>query len=366
MRHGHDRLAQRRPPVGLEVQRLLDAVVGVLDAGPVRLHAHGVDAGVGPAAAGHLLERLDDAVDLHVVDGLGAALLPGQPEPLGEAVDGDHPLGPQQVGAPLRHEPDAAAAPDGDRVAGLDVAEVGPHVAGGGGVGEEEHLLVGHALGGVEAVVVGERDADVLGVRPGVAAEGVGVAVDAGRRVAEHRHLQLGLRVRVVAEREELVLAVPALAADDERRDDHAVALLDLLHLGAGLDHLAHELVADDVAGLHRRQVAVDEVQVRAAGRRQRHLQDGVVGVDDRRVGDGPDSQVVHAVPVECSHRDVLLSGCRRVRPAAGRWWGSRRSRPGPGSSGAPARRTAWARSPGASRPPGRGPRPAGRSECGG
>ena len=115
--------------------------------------------------------------------------------------------------------------------------------------------------------------------------------------IAEHRLLQLGLRMGVVAQRVELVLAVPALAADDERRHDHPVALLHLLHLGADLLDHAHELVADDVAGLHGRDVAVDEVQVRAAGRRHGHPQDGVVRVDDLGVLDGLDAQVVDAVP---------------------------------------------------------------------
>ena len=93
------------------------------------------------------------------------------------------------------------------------------------------------------------------------------------------------------------MLAVPALAADDEGRHDDAVALLDLLHLGPDLLDHAHELVADDVAGLHGRDVAVDEVQVRAAGRGHRHAQDGVVRVDDLGVLDRFDAQVVDAVP---------------------------------------------------------------------
>ena len=51
-------------PVGLQHDRLLGAVVHVLEAVPVRLQPDRVDAGVGAAAAGHLLERLGHAVDL--------------------------------------------------------------------------------------------------------------------------------------------------------------------------------------------------------------------------------------------------------------------------------------------------------------
>jgi hypothetical protein len=43
----------------------------------------------------------------------------------------------------------------------------------------------------------------------------------------------------------------------------------EVLDAAAGLDDLAHELVAEDVALLHRRDVAVVEVQVRAADRRR-------------------------------------------------------------------------------------------------
>ena len=114
---------------------------------PVRFHADRVDAGVGTAAAGHLFQRVED-VDLLVVDRLGAGLVPRHLQPVGEAVDGDHPLGAEQEGAGDRELADRAAAPDGDHVARLDVAHLGAHVAGRQDVGEEQHLLVGHARPG--------------------------------------------------------------------------------------------------------------------------------------------------------------------------------------------------------------------------
>ena len=42
---------------------------------------------------------------------------------------------------------DRAGAPDGDHLAGLDVAHLRAHVAGREDVGEEQHLLVGEAVG---------------------------------------------------------------------------------------------------------------------------------------------------------------------------------------------------------------------------
>ena len=47
-------------------------------------------------------------------------------------------LGAEHVGAADGELADRAAAPDGDGVAGLDVAVLGGHVAGGEDVGEEE------------------------------------------------------------------------------------------------------------------------------------------------------------------------------------------------------------------------------------
>jgi hypothetical protein len=55
---------------------------------------------------------------------------------------------------------------------------------------------------------------------------------------------------------------------------------------GADLDDLAHELVAQNVAGLHRRHVTVEQVEVGPADGRRRDLHDGVAAVEDRRVRD--------------------------------------------------------------------------------
>jgi hypothetical protein len=105
------------------------------------------------------------------------------------------------------------------------------------------------------------------------------------------------------------MLAVPAVATDDDGWDDHAVTQLHLLHLRANLDDLTHELVADHVSSAHRRDVPVDEVQIGATGRGQSHSQDGILWIDDLRVGDGLHPQVVDPVPAECAHGQVLLNG---------------------------------------------------------
>jgi hypothetical protein len=57
-------------------------------------------------------------------------------------VDRDHPLGAHQDRRLDREQPDRAAAPDRDGVAGLDLGILGRHPAGGQDVGKEQHLVV--------------------------------------------------------------------------------------------------------------------------------------------------------------------------------------------------------------------------------
>ena len=88
-----------------------------------------------------------------------------------------------------------------------------------------------------------------------------------GRRVAPQLlgHPRVG--VGVLAQRVQLLLAEAAVAAGDGERHDDAVADLQVLDRRPDLDDLAHELVAEDVALLHRRDEAVVEVQIGAADR---------------------------------------------------------------------------------------------------
>jgi hypothetical protein len=89
---------------------------------------------------------------------------------------------------------------------------------------------------------------------------------------------------------------------------DDPVADLQLLVRGADLDHFAHELVAHDVALLHARHEAVEEVQVGAADGAGRDLDDGVAAVLDLRVRDGVAADVLLAVPAKCLHAQFQRS----------------------------------------------------------
>ena len=130
----------------------------------------------------------------------------------------------------------------------------------------------------------------------------MGVAEEAGRRVAElrgrHRRVAIGaLAHRIIAE-----LALAALAAIDVEGNDDPVALPELGVSRARLDHLAHELVPEDVAALHRRHQAIHQMKVRTADRAARHLDDHIPSVLDFRVGDVIAANIVRAVPAERLH----------------------------------------------------------------
>ena len=221
---------------------------------------------------------------------------------------------PSRYALLIANRPDRPASPDRDRVARLDVAHLGAHVAGRQDVGEEEHLLVGEAVLDLERPDVGERHARELGLAAGKAAGEVRVAERARRRVAHHLLGERGVRIRVLAERPVVVPALPAVAAGDGERDDHPIADLELLDRSSDLDHFAHELVAEDVALLHGRDEPVVEVQVRAADRGRRDSDDRVALIEDLRIGDIPHFDVLLAHPAGRLHRRTSVSGAWAAR----------------------------------------------------
>ena len=241
---------------------------------------------------------------LFVVDGVpGPRPLPGHLEPVGKPVDRDDPFGAEQVRARDGELSDRTSTPHRDHVALLDVAHLGAHVAGRKDVREEEHLLVRHAGGHLERTNVGERHARILGLPPGEAAEHVGIAEDTRGRVP---HQLLGnprVGVRVLAEREQVRPAGGALAAGDGERHHDAVPDLELLHSRAGLHHLAHELVAHDVALLHRGNEAVEEMKIGSADCGGRDLDDRVLRIEDFRVGHLLHPDFLLAFPAGRFHR---------------------------------------------------------------
>ncbi len=104
--------------------------------------------------------------------------------------------------------------------------------------------------------------------------------------------------IGTLADREIAAPALLAFAADDGEGHHHAVADLELLVRRADFHHLAHELVAHDVAVFHARHEAVIQVQVRTADGTGADLDDGVARIFDRGVGEVVvAADVVLAVP---------------------------------------------------------------------
>ena len=134
------------------------------------------------------------------------------------------------------------------------------------------------------------------------------VAKQARRRVPEDFVRDLFLAVGRLADGVVAPLALLTLPAPDGEGHDDAVAFLELaVDARADLDDLAHHLVAHDVAGHHGRDEVVKEMQVGAADGAARHLDDGVAGFLDLRIGDRVVANIFFAVPDERLHFYFLL-----------------------------------------------------------
>ena len=212
----------------------------------------------------------------------------GHREPDRVAVDADDERRAHQLGAGRRAQPDRTLGEDDDRVADLDAARFGAAEAGRRDVGEEDDLLVGHAVRDRREVGLGRRDEEVLGLR----------AVD---RVAEAPAAE-GLEALAVTALAEVARQAGAtLAARRDRADEDALADLVAGDAGAELFDDADRLVADDQARSDR-VLALQDVDVGAADRRRGDADDGLAdagaGLRDRL-----DTDVARSVEDGRAHR---------------------------------------------------------------
>jgi hypothetical protein len=81
------------------------------------------------------------------------------PEALRHLVNSNDMFGPEHVGTFDGELSNRTAAPDGDRVAWLDVAVLYGHIAGGKNIGEKEHFLIWNAIGDLKGAHIGEGNA---------------------------------------------------------------------------------------------------------------------------------------------------------------------------------------------------------------
>jgi len=96
-------------------------------------------------------------------------------------------------------------------------------------------------------------------------------------------------------------------AAGDDEWHYHTVAFAYPVHRGAGVDYLAHEFVAEDIAILDLWNLATVQVQIRAADGGGGHPQNDVVVSQHDRIGNGLDTYVMASVISECSHGVILI-----------------------------------------------------------
>jgi hypothetical protein len=89
------------------------------------------------------------------------------------------------------------------------------------------------------------------------------------------------------------------LSADNGEGHDHTVADLQVGDFGSTLDHLSQVLLAEDVAALHGRLVAVKEMKVRAADSTCGDLDDRVARVVDLRIRNRVHPDVTFSVPAQ-------------------------------------------------------------------
>ena len=145
---------------------------------------------------------------------------------------------------------------------------------------------------------VGEQHAQIFGLTAGITARQVRIAEQPRGRVPERGIRELPVAIGPLADREVAALTLLAFAAGNREGDHDTVADLQLaIDAAAHFDNFAHRFVAHDVALLHARHEVVVEVQIRAADRAARHLEDRVALMFDFGVGDSVAADVRRAVP---------------------------------------------------------------------
>ena len=260
-----------------------------------RLAADRVDATVGAALSSPLHQFVVD-IGFREIDGLRPAGF-RHDQSLGHFIDRDDaPGSEQQCGADCKLS-DRTAAPDRNGVSRFDLRIDGRHVAGRENVGQEQRLFVGDAIRNLDRAHVGHRDSEIFCLTAGVAPKHMAETEQTGRRLTHRLGRHLGVGIGAVAAGKQTLLAKPALPAADGEWHDDAVADLEVFDCGAQLDHLAHVLMAENVAALHGRLVAVKEMKVRAADGTGRYLDNCVAGMLDLRIRNRVYPDVAFSVP---------------------------------------------------------------------
>ena len=248
-----------------------------------RLHRH-VDA-VAVGEGEHLLLPVGRAG----VDAVRGADLLGEVQPVLVQVDGDDLGRSVETGGRDDGQAHRARSDDGDGVARLDLAVLHADLeAGREDVRQQQRGLVGDVLRQPVERVVGERDADHLGL---------GAVDEVAEDPADADRALVGQAVRRVA-----AAAVGAGTARADAGDDDPVADRVVADGRADLDDRADSLVPEDPALGHGGHVALEDVQVGPADRGGVDPHDRVAGLEQHGVGDLVPALDVRTVVDECLH----------------------------------------------------------------
>ncbi len=194
----------------------------------------------------------------------------------------------------------------------MDVAHLGAHVAGRQDVGQEQHLLVRQV--GLD-LAAGRRRRTARGrTRPGRPRTHRSGASSrrcrpAGGRTSSRRGRRSGCCSRSTSTARPGRPRRRRRRWGTARRPGRRPAARPVRHVRPDLDDLAHELVTQDVALLHRRHVAVDQVEVRPADRGRRHFT--IASRRLRMLGSGTSwtSTALRPDPTGGPHRTPALAG---------------------------------------------------------
>src|SRR5215210_5264380 len=303
---GLDALVERRQPVdpallhrrlGHRVGQQADEGLGHLaPAGAVRLHADGVDDGVGAPPVCHLADGLRNVVVVAQVYRLDPVAA-GHVQALWHEVHAYDPVA-LVPGDPRAHLADGTEAEDRHATPLRDAGVLDGLPARRQHVREVDEPLVGHPralLGDLYGDELGLRDAQELGLPARHLAVEFGVAEKLGARavLVDLRRLALGVEPLVAHK------AVPAAYVE---RQDHPVAGGHIRDLRPNLLDYPHRLVAEDVPLVDERAEHVVKVQVRAADVGRRYPDYGVVRLPDARVRHVVHPNVLFPVPGKRLH----------------------------------------------------------------
>ena len=220
-------------------------------------------------------------------------------EPIGHTVHGEDAGRPEEPRRLHRQKPHGTASDHGHHVSRADPSHLGAMIAGGQDVPQEDRLVVGQVVGDRLEHDVGERDADSLGLRPGVCLP---------EPAAEH-----GAPGGGALRREPIAADLAAPATDGERRH-HAVPHPEPCYLATHGLHRADELVTQHDALLDVREPAVVEVQVRPADGAGGDANHRVRGLADRRIRHRLAPHVPRPVKRDAIHARLP---CTASRPSA-------------------------------------------------